>query len=316
MVADPAIQIDKYTIHLDQIVGCGGFGVVYKARDNEGTAVAAKKIDLREHKGADIPEAISFYNRPRQHEQHKNVIQLFDINRATTDEFWMFMQYAEHGDLDNYFRNHFQSLLGTRQKVLLMKQVASGIAYLHSNDIVHRDIKPGNILVFGSHIPEKTILKIADMGLAKYLDPTADTSGMTSNVGTAYFKAPEFWLPDNNGNVRYHRNVDTFAAGLTFQAMLNATEGSRLTPILENTLDPVTEGGMPVARVMVNREKARQPSVNLVSYKEDDNSLTRGVKKVVRHMVCMVPDHRIAMNEVCDLLSSEENLIHQVSSSN
>ncbi len=316
MAADPVKQVGNYTIYLEQELGRGGFGVVFKARNNEGTTVAAKRINLREHQRAHIPEAISFYNRPPE---QVNLIQLFDIKRvkdAVRDDFWVFMQCAEFGDLDNYFTNHFQSLLGTRQKVLLMRQIASGIAYLHSQGIVHRDIKPGNILVTGSHIPEETILKISDMGLAKYLDQNADSSGMSSNVGTKHFKAPEFWAQAEDGSVRYHRSVDTFAAGLTFQAMLLATEGSRLTPTLQNTLDPVTEGDMPIGRVMLSREKNKQTSVKLIADEKEDNSLTRGLKRVISRMVCMVPEHRISMAEVGDTLSSEERVIQQVSSCN
>ncbi len=224
------------------------------------------------------------------------------------------MQYAEYGDLNNYFVDHFQLLQAIKQKVLLMEQIACGIAYLHSEDIIHRDIKPANILVCGSHIPEQAVLKITDLGLAKYLNPMADTSAMSSIVGTESFKAPEFWHQSPDGNVTYHRSVDTFAAGLTFQAMLQATEGSfPLSPILENTLDPSTEGRVPIGLVMVNRHKARQTSVNPLADRECDCSLTRGVKQIIRQMVQMIPDYRMPMNDVHQLFSSEATLIQKVS---
>ncbi len=194
-----------------------------------------------------------------------------------------------------------------------MKQIALGVAYLHSQDIIHRDIKPMNIVMSRSIIPEDTILKITDLGLAKYLQPDAYTSGMTSNVGTESFKAPEFWQPDSQGKIRYHRSVDTFSTGLTFQAMLQASEGVPLNPFLENTLDPVTEGRVPIGLTMVNRMTARQTSVNPIADRDDDNYLTKAVKVLIRKMVHIIPAHRLLMDEVQEILSSDENLLRQVS---
>ncbi len=304
----PTTQVGDFKVLLNQQIGRGGFGDVYKALDQKDSTVAAKRINLQAHPGADIKEAIGFYNRPPEHE---NLIKLYDIQRTATD-FWVFMEYCPYGDLDNYFISHFDCLLGMKQKILLMCQIACGIAYLHSQDIVHRDIKPANILVTGSHIPEDTILRITDLGLAKYLDPNANTSRMSSNLGTEHFKAPEFWLPGLDGRICYHRNVDTFATGLTFQAMLQATPKRRLTPALENTLDPITEGRMPIGQVMVYRQKLRQTSVDPIADKKDDNSLTCAVKQLIRRMILMVPEHRILMQEVHRVLSAEQPLLQQV----
>ncbi len=304
------LPIGNFRVLLEQQIGHGGFGVVYKALDENNRTVAAKKISCQAHPGAHIKEAISFYNRPPE---HTNLIKLINIERTASD-FWLFMEYCEYGDLDKYFRDHYESLLSIKQKILLMRQIACGVAYLHSEDIVHRDIKPANILVSGSHIPEETTLKITDLALAKYLDPNADTSGMSSVVGTENFKAPEFWLQALNGRIHYHRSVDTFSTGLTFQAMIQASEESRLIPALENTLDPITEGRLPIGLVMVTRQKARQTSVNPVADKEDDSSLTRAVKHLIRNMTQMVPEHRIPMHEVHSILSSEQLLLQQVQS--
>ncbi len=307
-MSEGGVQIGNYNVHLNQEIGRGGFGNVYKATNMEGLTVAAKKINLRLHPNAHITEAMSFHQRPPE---HANLIELFSIDHRG-DVFWVFMQYAEHGDLDHYYRTYFHLLTGTTQKIMLMKQIACGIAYLHSLDIVHRDIKPANILVSGSHIPEETVLKITDFGLAKYLEPNAETSGMSSAVGTESFKAPEFWFKSPDDKIWYHRSVDTFSAGLTFVAILQATGGSRLTPSLENTLDPITEGNLPIGLIMVNRHNAKQTSVNPVADGKDDSSLMKGVKQVIRKMVHMIPEHRMPMEDVYRILCCEQTLIRQV----
>ncbi len=310
MAGNPIIEIGNYTVLLDQEIGRGGFGNVFQATNNNNRQIAAaKKINLKIHPQAHIREAISFYNRPPE---HVNLIQLFDITRVqevTRDDFWVFMQYAEHGDLNIYFQHHFPMIEAIGKKILFMEQIASGIAYLHSCDIIHRDIKPSNILVSTSIIPEEAILKITDLGLAKYLQPDAMTSGMNSPVGTESFKAPEFWLPAPDGSIRYHRNVDAFATGLTFQAMLQAADGKMLIPVLENTLDPISERRLPIGLTMVNRMKAKQTSVNPIADKETDDRLTKAVKVMIRKMVHVIPEHRLSMEDVHKKLSSEENVL-------
>ena len=99
-----------------------------------------------------------------------------------------------------------------------MHGIASGICYLNKNSIIHRDIKSGNILI-ASKFP--MVPKLTDFDLSKFLDPDDETSVMSSNVGTNAFKAPEFFNRVD-GKLRYHRNVDIYAAGLIFLAMIQA----------------------------------------------------------------------------------------------
>ena len=119
-----------------------------------------------------------------------------------------------------------------------MYGIAKGISYLHSNNIIHRDVKPANILI-ASAIPLTP--KLADFDISKALDFDAETSVMSSNVGTLAFKAPEFFMR-SGGKLEYHRNVDVYAAGLTFLAMIQASEKSRkLVPHIE-TPRPTNRG--------------------------------------------------------------------------
>ena len=108
------------------------------------------------------------------------------------------MEFCDLGDLNQFFKSYY-SQLTIEMKVKLMKQIMNGIAFLHDRNIVHRDIKPGNILLAST--PEhNVVVKLGDFGLSKILDPDSLTSAMSSNVGTLSFKAPEFWntTPDED----------------------------------------------------------------------------------------------------------------------
>ena len=123
---------------------------------------------------------------------------------------WLLMEYCAHGDLNNFFG---KAELTDIQKIEIMLQIALGLEFLHSQNIIHRDIKPANILI-SSDSP--IVLKLADFDLRKHLEPNYDTSQMSTNVGTPHFKAPEFYMSPR----QYHQNVDTFAMGLTFLALV------------------------------------------------------------------------------------------------
>ena len=132
------------------------------------------------------------------------------------------MPFCQVGDLNDYFQTND---VPHETKVITMRQIMAGIRYLHSQDIVHRDIKPGNILVAAEN---PLVIQLTDFDLSKCLDPEVEKFLMTSNVGTLAFKAPEFFQRTSPGQVEYHRNVDCFAAGLTFLAILQSEKAKKM----------------------------------------------------------------------------------------
>ena len=115
------------------------------------------------------------------------------------------MEYCDLGDLDEFFENYSKILQGLDPKITLMKQIIQGIAFLHLKNIVHRDIKPGNILL--KNEDGSAVVKLGDFGLSKILDPNSTTSSMSSDVGTVIFKAPEFFNQNPQGKIRNHRTL-------------------------------------------------------------------------------------------------------------
>ena len=298
-------QIGQYTVFKDDEIGRGAFGVVFGAKHTDGRVMAVKKIDTESHQKAAVQEVIAFYNRPINHD---NIIQLFEIERPPPQyDVYIFMEFCQHGDLDKYFDTYFDSLRTILRKLKIMRQIANGISFLHEQAIAHRDIKPANILISGSHIPELCVVKISDFGLAKFLDPEGDTSAMSTDVGTLAFKAPEFHMKGPRNDIRYHKNVDVYAEGLTFLAMINAREGHRLIPTQVGAIQ--VGGSRHIGLEMHLRQQQNLPPLDVAPNRSDDIPLCRGVKEVIRRMTRLEPHCRPLAEDVFQLLTNEFEII-------
>ena len=132
------IKVKSYLIDQREILGQGAFGIVFKGDDAKKTKIAAKRID-----GNDHPRILTQDLNKLLELDHPNVLKILDTER-NENIVWMMMPFCELRDLNHFYRERDVS---SEIKTEGMKQIAAGINYLHSQDIVHRDIKPGNILV-------------------------------------------------------------------------------------------------------------------------------------------------------------------------
>ncbi len=299
------VQVGDYSVNILQEIGQGSYGTVHKASNKNypGVSFAAKQIkgDARKNNTAAIREAINIKRVPQD---NFDILQVFDVLEQTTDEdgehkegatnqeteenkiksitTWIFSELCARGDLNQYFEEHFEDVKTPASQAQLMHQISNGLNYLHQNDIVHRDVKPGNILIQMKHegVP---IVRLADFGLSKCLDP--DQSTMSTDTGTQMFKAPEFW---GAGKIEYRRSIDIFAAGLSFLAMLQATdENRRLSPKAEGTLDEDLESKQHIGFIMQLRKRGGQPALQLVLHYVGKDRVTKMSKGLVQEIFCM-----------------------------
>ena len=257
-----------YKVDLMNELGRGAFGTVYKGRGQNDSVVAVKKISTgsKDDRRKASMEALKFnYLKDKLLQTNIHIMKIYDV-KYLQNAVWIIMELSDLGDLNKFFKINY-SQLTFEKKGELMKQIINGINFLHDRNIVQRDIKPGNILLAST--PERNaVVKLADFGLSKILDPDSSTSSMSSNVDNLLFKAPEFWntIPDADGKVKYHRNVDVYAAALTFTAMLQAQQGRSLVPKAEGSLQS-GETVMPIGLAAHNRMVNRHNDLVIVEHR-------------------------------------------------
>ncbi|XP_071725897.1 phytosulfokine receptor 2-like [Rutidosis leptorrhynchoides] len=167
------------------IIGCGGFGLVYKADLPNGSKAAIKRLsgdcgqmDREFH--AEV-EALS-------RAQHKNLVSLKGYCKYGNDRLLIY-SYMENGSLDYWLHERVdeEPPLKWRARLKIAKGAAQGLAYLHNESkIIHRDIKTSNIL-----LDERFKAHLADFGLSRLLCPY-DTHVTTDLVGTLGYIPPEY----------------------------------------------------------------------------------------------------------------------------
>ncbi|MHC4641471.1 MAG: protein kinase domain-containing protein [Planctomycetota bacterium] len=168
----------------------GGQAVVYKATQKATKRTVALKVLLQGPQASTRAQ----YRFEREVDlaaslQHPNIVTIYDSGIAQ-GQYYFAMQYIEGKPLDEYVQSE---KLSTRQIMELFNKVCSGVAYAHQRGVMHRDLKPGNIIVDANGEPH-----ILDFGLAKLIDGSEQANpdmAMTSIpgkvIGTLAFMSPE-----------------------------------------------------------------------------------------------------------------------------
>jgi serine/threonine protein kinase len=174
---------DRY--RLERRLGVGGMATVQLAFDTRLERYVAVKL-LAEH----LAEDSSFVSRFRREALaaarlvHPNIVQVFDFGSDTaSDRQFIVMEYVDGQSCAEILRD--RGPLGTRDAVDILGQACRGLDYAHRNGVVHRDVKPGNLLR-----NTDGVVKLADFGIAKAAEQS-DITKAGSVLGTAAYLAPE-----------------------------------------------------------------------------------------------------------------------------
>jgi hypothetical protein len=170
---------------LEQRIGVGGMSTVMLAFDQRLERYVAVKL-LAEHL-ADDPAFVSRFRREALAAArlvHPNIVQVFDFGfDERQHQHFIVMEYVSGHSCAELLRDHGQ--LEVEQGVGIVLQACRGLDYAHRNGVVHRDVKPGNLLV-----SDDNVVKLADFGIARATDQSSITQ-VGSVLGTAAYLAPE-----------------------------------------------------------------------------------------------------------------------------
>src|SRR5438093_1052382 len=202
-VCDADWRIGNYQI-LEEI-GRGGMGVIYRARQRHSRRIVALKRILSCH--ADSRETLMRFRREAQaaaNLDHPNILPIYEVSESEGLPFFS-MKFAGGGSL----LEAVPALRSeARRAVALMAKVARAVQYAHCQRILHRDLKPGNILLDGRGEP-----LVSDFGLAKWLQPTSNLTRTLTAFGAPDYAAPEQVNPAGAGSGKLGPASDVYSLG-------------------------------------------------------------------------------------------------------
>src|SRR5262245_48983919 len=194
-----------------ELLGQGGMGIVYKARQPGLDRLVALKI-LPEEAGRDPAFAERFAREARALAKltHPGIVAVYDFGQSD-GRFYLLMEFVDGVNLRHLLR---EGQLKPEAALRIVPQGCEALQYAHDQGVIHRDIKPENIL-----LDKRGHVKIADFGLAKLLGPKAADSALTGSrqvMGTPHYMAPE----QLERPLAVDHRADIYSLGVVFYEML------------------------------------------------------------------------------------------------
>ena len=181
--SDPHIGSDLLGYEIEEVIGRGGMGVVYRARDRALERNVALKLIAPEYAGfTGFRGRFLAESRLAASLEHPNVVPIYGAGDQD-GHLYIAMRYIEGRDLKQILRD---GVLEPARAIAICRQVASALDAAHEQGLVHRDVKPSNILIDAS---DRAYL--ADFGLSRLSSDPAKASEIAASLGTIDYVAPE-----------------------------------------------------------------------------------------------------------------------------
>ena len=201
------VKIKDY-IYEKKPIGIGSFAKVYKGFNHiTKDVIAIKKINLLKLNKILKDRLTIEIELMQKYNDNINILKLYDVLYSENKDYlYMILEYCDCGDLNNFIKNN---KLTENEIKYYMNQLKNGLQYLRENNIIHRDIKPKNILLTDNN----KILKICDFGFARSV--MDDVSLMETLCGSPLYMAPEII-----NNKKYNIKSDLWSVGIILYEMV------------------------------------------------------------------------------------------------
>ncbi|XP_050310027.1 mitogen-activated protein kinase kinase kinase kinase 4 isoform X3 [Anthonomus grandis grandis] len=196
---------------LIEVVGNGTYGQVYKGRHTKtGQLAAIKVMDVTEDEEEEIKLEI---NVLKKFSNHRNIATYYGafIKKSPPgkdDQLWLVMEYCGAGSVTDLVKSTKGQSLKEEWIAYICREILRGLSYLHSNKVIHRDIKGQNVL-----LTDNAEVKLVDFGVSAQLDRTIGRRN--TFIGTPYWMAPEVIACDENPEATYDNRSDLWSLGIT-----------------------------------------------------------------------------------------------------
>lgn len=281
----PRTIADRY--ELESKIGSGGMGTVWRGKDLLLDRTVAVKL-LHEGLASDVSFAERFRQEARSAASlgHPNIVTVYDTGEDITDDArtpFIVMEYVVGESLHQMLGRH--GPLAVEDTARIARSVLGGLAHAHARGLVHRDMKPANVL-FDAATGQ---VKVVDFGIAKGLEDTGGLTRTSGLIGTAAYLSPE----QVNGESAIPAS-DVYAVGCLLYACLAG--------------DPPFGGTTPVAIAM---RHLRDPVPSLRARRPD---VPAGFEAVIMRALEKDPRHRFATAEEMDAAVAATGLDDRASS--
>ena len=205
----PTLPFDLGDYQLLEVIGRGGMGVVYVAKQNHLDRMVAVKM-IRSGMLADESEVRRFYTEAQAAARlrHPGIVAVYQFGHRAGHHFYS-MEYVVGTDLQRKINSE---TLPPKSAARYVRDVARAIHHAHQNGVLHRDLKPANVL-----IDDQDRIHVTDFGLAKHMDADSSVTGSGAAVGTPHYMAPE---QASGYSDRVSEESDVYALGAILYASI------------------------------------------------------------------------------------------------
>ncbi|MET0287551.1 MAG: serine/threonine-protein kinase [Polyangiales bacterium] len=201
------------------VIARGGMGRVYRAEQVPlGRLVAIKTLDLRHEGGNHDPlfqQRFFLEASVASKLQHPNTVTVFDYGRTADDLYFIAMELVEGRTLHNLIRT--ESPVPHTRVVHIAMQIARSLREAHRLEVIHRDLKPGNVLL-SKHGDEEDFVKVLDFGLVKHVESEAEQELTKAGL---FMGSPKYMAPEQiRGEDAVDGRADIYALGVVMYEML------------------------------------------------------------------------------------------------